>query len=244
MSGIYFLSFILRNTTFLNKQVTTSLQIYSTAEISVMCLLWIAYNISDVRRCISLETRRTFSSELLHCAPTEYHWRACESSPRRRAEKLLKSQEYYVHARLPRCRLINAAESRPASGTLLSLFLSRLLTLHPYLALPTTMTAMRTTAMAQSRCPLAKLKYLAFGRARVKGCTIFANLRRDRSQSLINTGLGATRTRSGHAKHISLESDDKKGTVNFEQGGTLVHRAFEFLLTKAICQLSNNFCAS
>lgn len=146
--------------------------------------------------------RRTFSSELLHCDSTEYHWRDYESSLRRRAEKLLKSQEYYVHARLPRCRLINnATESRPASGSTLLFSLSfpflspfRCILISRYRRRWRLRTAM-AIAMAQSQCPLAKLKYLAFGRAckRLHDLRLhFANPQRVYSQSLINTGLGAT----------------------------------------------------
>jgi len=68
--------------------------------------------------------------------------------------------------RLPRCRLINAAESRPTSAALSSpppLSLSRVLSSHLILCYRRWRWPENAMAMAQSPSPLAKLKYLAFG---------------------------------------------------------------------------------
>lgn len=157
-----------------------------------------------------------FSNWLRHCVSTEYRGRDYENSHRKRVQKLPKSQEYYVYARLPRCRLINAAGT--ATGQLrfplLSFSCHRALFHHYRLR-----TAM---AMAQSRCPLAKLKCLAFGRARIKGCTIrdsqfrFANSRQIIARSIINARLGATHARDTRNKfHTTTNQKDRKSLARF-----------------------------
>lgn len=78
-------------------------------------------------------------------------------------------------------------------------------------------------AMAQSRCPLAKLKYLAFGRARIKGCTIrdsrfrFANSQSQIiARSIINARFGATHARDTRNKfRTTTKQKDRKSLARF-----------------------------
>lgn len=124
-------------------------------------------------------------------------------------------------------------EPRPASCALLSSpFLLLSLRLIP--SLPTTDWE-QAMAMAQSRCPLAKLKYLAFGRARIKGCTIrdslgFASQTRGQiiARSIINAWFGATHARDTRNKfRTTTKQKDCKSLARFN---TLYSRSLVFNL--------------
>lgn len=125
------------------------------------------------RRVLSAEnnSRAAFSRATL-LRPDRISWATGELLASKESSKVTQEPRILrtrARARLPRCRLINR-RSRVATGH------SALLLLHlPFLRLRSLFRATKTrertaeaiaTAMAQSRCPLAKLKYLAFGRAR------------------------------------------------------------------------------